>query len=97
VLYDRYTRKVSLARTITEDDAAVGTLGLGVANERSNGELVRAIDMNRNNVCFEWRQSSTTVEEGFYHVDISPSGRSVAIITRTALVIHDLPRECTGK
>jgi hypothetical protein len=93
VLYDRYTRKVSLARTITEDDA----LGLGVANERSNGELVRAIDMNSNNVCFEWRQSSTTVEEGFYHVDISPSGRSVAIITRTALVIQDLPRECTGK
>lgn len=97
VLNDRYTRKVSLAKKITEDAIAVGTLGLGVANEESNGELVRVIDVNSSNVCFEWHQSNETAEEGFYHADISPSGRSVAIITRTALAIYELPLECKVK
>ncbi len=97
VLIDHYTRKVSLARRITEDAVAVGTLGLGVADEGSNGELVRVIDMNSSSVCFEWHQSNETAEEGLYHADISPSGRSVAIITRTALAIYELPPECKVK
>jgi hypothetical protein len=97
VLYDRYTRKVSLTRRISEDAVAVGTLGLGVANEESNGELVRVIDMNSGNICFEWHQSNGTAEEGFYHADISPSGRSVAIITRTSLAIYELPLKCKIK
>lgn len=97
VLNDRYTRKVSLARRVSEDAIALGTLGFGVANEESNGELVRVIDTNSGNVCFEWHQSNGTAEEGFYHADISPSGRSVAIITRTALAIYELPLECKSK
>lgn len=91
VLIDHYTRKVTLARTIMEDAVALGTLGLGVANEEANGELVRVIDVNSGGVCFEWQQSNGIAEEEFYHADISPSGHSVAIITRDAVAIYELP------
>jgi hypothetical protein len=94
MLLDRYTRQISVTKRIKEDAVAMGSLGMGVTSEESNGELVRVIDTMSGSFCFEWRQSGGIGEEGFYHADITPSGRSVAIVTRTELAIYDLPLEC---
>jgi len=95
LLYDRYTRHVSIGQRIKEDATAIATMGMGVADEEANGEMVRVIDTVNGKQCFEWDGTAGILLAGDYHADIDPSGRFVAIMTRANLRIYPLPKDCS--
>ena len=94
LLYDRYTRHASIAQHVKEDTIAIATLGMGVANEDDNGEMVRVIDTANGKQCFEWDSKTGILPAGDYHADINPSGQLVAIVTQANLRVYRLPEDC---
>lgn len=97
MLYDQYTRHVSVFQRFGEYAVAIASLGLGVADENSNGELVRVVDTTNGKICFEWHATKDMAEVGHYHADIAPSGQLVATLTQTTLAVYQLPTACTAK
>jgi hypothetical protein len=97
LLYDRYTRHVSILQRTGEYAIALASIGFGAVDEKANGEFVRVIDTVNGRTCFEWRSSAGIAEEGQYHADLAPSGQMVVILTQTTLSIYQLPQECKAK
>jgi hypothetical protein len=97
LLFDKYTRHIGFFKSAGEVAVALSTLGLGVADQAADGEMVRVIDTRNGTVCFEWRGTSDRLPEGGYHADIDPSGRYVAIATKTAITVYDMPTSCGTK
>ncbi|MGA2352925.1 MAG: hypothetical protein ABSG02_00415 [Terriglobales bacterium] len=97
ILYDRYTRHISLAQKAEEDAVAVVTLGVGVGDEGANAEMVQVIDTRSGKKCFEWNSRKNLLVAGQFHADIDPSGRLIAIMNRTALNIYRSPETCIEK
>ena len=95
ILYDRYTRHVSAARSATE--LALATAIGDAADQEANGELVQVINARKGKSCFEWRGRAGILLAGGYHADIDPTGRFVAIMTQRELQLYSLPETCTAK
>ena len=94
LLYDRYTRHIPLTQKMEEEATAAATMGMGVGDEKPNGEMVLLIDTRSGKRCFEWNGRTTWWRQ--FHADIDPSGRLVAIMTRTTLNIYSLPVACVA-
>lgn len=94
VMFDYPTRRVSSLRGAGEVALAVGTLGLGVNDQKSNGESVRIIDATTGKECFKWDAKLSEDAAPFTHAALSPSGRYVAIAVGQRLAIYRLPEEC---
>ena len=97
LLFDKYTRHIGFFKSAGEVAVALGTLGVGVADQVADGEMVRVIDTRNGTVCFEWHGTSERLPEGGYHADIDPSGRYVAIATKTAVTVYEIPTSCGTK
>ncbi len=68
---------------------------LGVPEE-SNGEIIKVVDVNTGEVCFDLGSPNRLLgAAGGYHADLSPSGRWVAVASPTDLSIYRLPDHCT--
>ena len=96
ILYDRYTRRIPLAQKIEEDAIAIATMGVGVGDEKPNGEMVLVIETRSGRQCFEWNSSTNLLLAGQFHADIDPSGRLIAIMTRNTLNVYALPEGCVA-
>ena len=97
LLYDHYTHHVSFLRRAGEDALAIATLGMGVADEGANGEMIRGVDTATGDTCFELSSPARPAVQYDYHADVSPSGKYVAVITDDALWIYTLPESCGKK
>lgn len=97
VLYDHYIRTVPTLQSFGEIALAVLTLGVGVADEKDNGEAVRVVDTTTGKTCFDWKDPKHVANVGFYHADISPAGKLVALVTRGELFVYRLPDVCAAK
>jgi len=95
VMFDYSTRRVSVLRSAGEVAIAVGTLGAGVTDQKSNGESVRIIDATTGTECFEWDAKLPEEAAPFSHAALSPSGRYVATIVGQRLAIYRLPERCS--
>ncbi len=96
ILFDRSTRHIPPSQKFEEEAIAAATLGMGVGEERPNGEMVLVIDTGSGKSCFEWNTSTNLLRSEF-HADISPSGRLVGIMTPTTLSIYSLAEACTAR
>jgi hypothetical protein len=96
MLFDHYSRRISILRSAGEDFVAFATLGMGVSDELDNREEVRVIDTSTGGWCFDWKRSFPKGSVGFDrgHAAISPSGEFVAIATEGTLAIYRLPAVC---
>jgi hypothetical protein len=90
LLYDSFTRRVGLAQTIKEDALVVPTMGMSADGYVPNGEAVRVTDTGSGKRCFEWYGKENLLPPFLDHADIDPSGRLVAIMTRSNLAIFKL-------
>jgi hypothetical protein len=97
LLLDQFTRHVPLAQSVKETAIAVATLGMGVGDESSNGEMVLVIDTRSGKQCFEWTSKIGLLLAGGFHADVDPSGQLIAIMTRTTLALYSVPDTCTAK
>jgi len=97
LIYDHYTRHISLLRNAGETALAVATLGVGAVDETANGETVRVLDTATGKTCFEWNSPKLPGIATGYHADVSPSGKYAAIITDEWLSIYALPDTCGQK
>jgi hypothetical protein len=98
MLFDNYTRTVSVLQKATETFVAWATLGLGAPPEESNGEIIRVVDTTTGNTCFSWDSPGKFIgREGQHNADISPNGREVAVMTSDSLTIYAVPTWCAGK
>lgn len=97
ILFHNFDRKISILRNAGEIALAIGSLGMGVADEQDNREEVMVLDATTGNSCFDWKRSfpeGTTVLER--DAAISPSGEFVAIAASGTLSLYHLPQACTG-
>lgn len=93
LLFDHYVRNVPLSERLFEPLASA--LGL---EEIDNGEIVRVIDVSTGTICFDFETSKALLGALYtLHADISPSGRLVAVASRTELTVYRLPAVCTGE
>lgn len=97
VLYDNSTRTVPFIQSVGEIILAVVTMGVGVADEQSNGEAIRVIDTTTGGTCFDWKDPKHPVDWGLYHAALSPSGKRMALVTRGELFVYRLPDVCAAK
>jgi hypothetical protein len=94
VLFDIYTRRISLLQRAYEFLESLVSLGMGPMID-SNGETIRVVDTTRGGICFELDSPDRLFgRPGEYHADISPSGRYVAVVTPSALSVYRLPSSC---
>lgn len=94
LLFDHYTRKVPLPRSVGEDILLMGTLGVGAVDQDDNGEAIRVLDTVTGKTCFDWKDPKHLIDAGRYHADISPDGKLVAVVVGGTLTIYALPDSC---
>jgi len=71
-------------------------MGVGVDDQKSNGESVRVIDTATGKSCFELRGATGLTGAGEPHADLDPSGQLVAVVTRNSLSVYEVPESCVG-
>jgi hypothetical protein len=97
VLFDDYTRRISMLQRIHERFEDLISLGMGVPVE-SKGEEVRVVDTETGAICFDLDSPDHLFgRDGEYHADISPSGHYVAVVERTNLSLYGLPVSCAAQ
>jgi len=99
MLFDHFSRRISIFRNAGEIFVAFATLGMGVSDEMDNREEIRVLDTSTGGWCFDWKRSFPEGSVGFDrgHATISPSGEFVAIATEGTLAIYRLPAVCEVK
>ncbi len=96
ILYDQFTRIVPALQRSGEILLTLFTLGVGAPNESPNGELVQMLDVATGRVCFTLESPSQLLGRAYdYHADISPSGRSVAVLSKSGLALYRVS-DCPG-
>jgi hypothetical protein len=97
VLFDDYTRRISVLQRVHEFFEDLISLGMGVPVE-SKGEEVRVVDTETGAVCFDLDSPDHQFgRAGGYHADISPSGHYAAVVERTNLSLYSLPASCAAR
>ena len=95
ILFDNFSRKISMLRNAGEILVAVGTLGMGVADEQDNREEVLVLDTSSGGSCFDWKRSFPEGSAALAQdAAISPSGEFVAIAAGGILSVYHLPEHC---
>jgi hypothetical protein len=99
MLFDHYSRRISIFRSAGEDFVAFATLGMGVGDELDNRQEVEVLDTFTSASCFDWKRGFPENSESLNQdAAISPSGEFVAIAAGGTLAIYRLPPICeTGK
>jgi len=95
LLFDRFTRQIGWARSMTEKALLLATMGMSADGNVPDGEMVRVVDTRSGKKCFEWKGNANLLPAFGSHADIDPSGRLVAILTADSLAIYRLPDSCT--
>lgn len=94
LLYDSFIRRVGAIQTAVEKALVIPTMGMSEDSEVPNGELVRVIDTESGNRCFEWYGKEKLLPPFLAHADIDPSGRLVAILTKDTITVFKLADTC---
>jgi hypothetical protein len=97
LLYDVGTRDRKLLHELRETGILIATAGMGLDDVTADGELVRVIDAATGKSCFELAEKTGLLPDFRAHADISPSGRTIAIVTMTQLSLYKLPAACSGR
>jgi hypothetical protein len=98
LLYDQTFRSVSAVQNVGEIALAVVTLGVGVADEVDNSEVVWVVDTVSGHKCFDWKATKHLANMGVYpHAAISPSGKFVAVVSEGELRVYRLPDVCLAQ
>jgi hypothetical protein len=96
ILFDNFGRKISIFRNAGELALAVGTLGMGVADEQDNREEVVVLDTATGDSCFDWKRSFPMGSVALAQdAAISSSGEFVAIAAGGRLSVYRLPEVCS--
>ncbi|MFL6437893.1 MAG: hypothetical protein ACJ71Q_09960 [Terriglobales bacterium] len=95
LMFDYSTRHVSVLRSTAETAVAIGSLGAGVTDQKSNGESVRVIDTRSGGECFKWDRKLPEDAASFSHAALSPSGQYVSTAVGGRLEIYRLPEQCS--
>lgn len=95
LLFENYTRQVSLPRKIEESGEALLTLGMSADSNTNNRQAIRVINTQTGNVCFDVfdKFEDSMVFLGA-RTAINPSGTLVAIIGQGKLRVYRLPTSC---
>ena len=98
VLFNCWSRKVSLLRNAGELAIAFTTLGMGVGDQQDNREEIRVIDATSGRVCFDLHRSFLIgTEPAFFHnAAISPSGQFIAVAADGLLSLYRTSTACRG-
>jgi hypothetical protein len=98
MLFDHFSRRISILRNTSEILVAFAILGLGVGDEQDNREEVQVLDTSTGAPCFDWKRSFPEGSESLNHAAaISPSGEFVAMAVAGTLAIYRLPEVCETK
>jgi len=100
LLYDQHTRTVSGLQKFWEPLFMILSLwtnrSIG-SDQEVTGETVRVLDTTTGKACFYWSDAKHLANGGVYpHAALSPSGKSVALVTEGELRIYRLPDTCSG-
>ena len=92
VLFNYFSRKVSVLRSAGEIVTAVETLGMGIGDEMDNRQEVEVADVATGKFCFDLRRSfAENSESASQNADLSPSGQFAAIVVGGVISIYQLP------
>ena len=95
VLFDHFSRKISVFRNAGELLVAFASLGFGVGDELDNRERVEVMDITTGNSCFDLRREfAENSESASQNAVLSPSGEFVAVVVGSTMSVYHLPARC---
>lgn len=95
VLFDVFSRRISVFRNAREVLVMFATLGLGVGDEQDNHEQVEVMDITTGSSCFDLRREfAENSESASQSAVLSPSGEFVAMVVGSTLSVYHLPAKC---